>query len=71
MAVAEMVKLNLAGMAYEKDALLNALQRTGATEIKMHYEAENTSVLTSDCENLRLNLVKTETALERLLYAVN
>ncbi len=71
MAVAEMVKLNLAGMSYEKDALLNALQRTGATEIKMHYEAENTSALTADCENLRLNLAKTDTALERLSFAVN
>ena len=42
MAVAEMRKLNLVAMSYDKDRILNALQRTGAAEIKSAEEKENT-----------------------------
>ena len=48
MAVAEMSKLNLVAMSYDKDSVLNALQRTNAAEVKLHYEAENTVALTAD-----------------------
>ena len=71
MAVAEISKLNLVAMSYDKDALLNALQRTGATEIKMHSEAENTSQYQEDCESIRAYLVKIDTALERLVSATD
>ena len=52
MAIVSMSKLNLVAMSYDKDAILNALQKTGATEIKLHYEAENNVPLTADCEEL-------------------
>ena len=64
-----MGKLNLIAMSYEKEAILNALQRTNATEIKLHSEAENTSVMTADCEAVRVYLSKVDTALERLSSA--
>lgn len=61
-----MCKLNLAAMSYDKEAVLNALQRTGATEIKLHYEAENTVALSGECESLKEYLSNVEAALERL-----
>ena len=39
-------------MSYDKDSVLNALQRTNAAEVKLHYEAENTVALTADCEEM-------------------
>lgn len=44
MAIAEMQKFNLVAMSYDKEAVLNALQRTGAVEVKLHAETEDTSV---------------------------
>ena len=70
MAVAEMSKLNLVAMSYDKDSVLNALQRTNAAEVKLHYEAENTVALTSDCEVLREYLSNVENALNRLSSAI-
>lgn len=61
-----MIKLNLAGMSYEKDKVLDALQRTGATEVKLHSEAENTEIMQADCESLRIYLAETESAIEKL-----
>ena len=40
MAIAEMQKLNVAALAYDRDKILNSLQWTGATEIKLHSEVE-------------------------------
>lgn len=71
MAVAEMKKLNLVAMSYEKDGILNALQRTGATEIKTHYEAENTFVVSEDCNELRDELNSLESALSLLCAEVD
>ena len=71
MAVAEMKKLNLVAMSYEKDGILNALQRTGATEIKTHYEVENTSVVSEDCNGLRDELNSLESALSLLCAEVD
>ncbi len=59
-----MQKLNLVAMSYERDKVLNALQLTGATEIKHHCEAENTAPLECGCENLRAYLSETESALD-------
>jgi len=70
-AVAEMKKLNLVAMSYEKDGILNALQRTGATEIKTHYEVENTSVVSEDCNGLRDELNSLESALSLLCAEVD
>ena len=58
-----MQKLNLVALAYERDAVLNALQRTGATEIKQQAEVDSTVPLVSDCENLKETLNYTENAL--------
>lgn len=70
MAVAEMSKLNLVAMSYDKDSVLNALQRTNAAEVKLHYEAENTVALTADCEEMLEYLSNVENALNRLSSAI-
>jgi V/A-type H+-transporting ATPase subunit I len=62
-----MSKLNLAAMNYDRDCILNALQRTRAAEIKLHYDAENTDAMAADTENLRDYLDKTEGALSLLV----
>lgn len=66
MAVAEMSKLNLVAMGYERDKLLNALQKTGATEIKTHYEAENTKPVSVNAERLTEYLARVDGALNLL-----
>lgn len=66
MAIVSMSKLNLVAMSYDKSAILNALQRTGATEVKLHYEAENTVPLSADCEQLRAYLGALEAVLSCL-----
>lgn len=66
MAIAEMSKLNLVAMSYDRDKILNALQRTNATEVKLQYEAENTVALSSDGEQLRAYLSSIENALDCL-----
>ncbi len=63
MAVVEMGKLNLVGMSYDRDAVMNALQRTGATEIKLHYDIENTSPIAADFGKLKERLSYVETSL--------
>lgn len=63
MAVAEMKKLNLVAMSYDRDAILNALQRTGSAEVKRHYEAEETAALALDGGELKEYLARTESAL--------
>lgn len=66
MAIAEMSKLNLVAMSYDRDRILNALQRTNATEIKLQYEAENTVALSADNEQLKAYLAHIEHALALL-----
>ena len=65
-----MSKINLVGMSYDRDKILNSLQRTQATEIKLHSETENTVPLEADTEALRERLLKGEAALEVLLLRV-
>ena len=67
MAIAEMSKLNLVAMSYDRDKILNALQRTNATEITLQYETEHTVALSSDCEQLRAYLSSIEEALSCLI----
>ena len=66
MAVAEMSKLNLVAMSYEKDKVLNALQRTGATEVKLHSQTEYAAPLNTDCGELRDYLAGLEETLKKL-----
>ncbi len=65
--VAEMRKLELVAMSYEKDALLNALERTGAAEIELQTENEYTSAVDCNCEDLRAYYAKIEDTLEFLV----
>ena len=44
MAIAKMRKLHLIAMSYDKDAIFNALQRTGAVEVILHTDTDNTAV---------------------------
>ena len=66
MAIVKMSKLNLVAMSYDRDTVLNSLQKTGASEIKLHYEAQNTAPMTADCESLRARLDAFEGALSYL-----
>ena len=70
MAVVEMSKINLVAMNYDRDKILNALQRTQVAEIKLHSETENTMPLEADTEALRERLLKGEAALEALILRV-
>ncbi len=71
MAVVEMGKLNLVAMSYEKDKVLNALQKTGATEIKLHSQTEYAEPMTADCESLKEYLSGLEDALSKICESVN
>ena len=62
-----MRKLNLAAMSYDKERILDALERTNAVEVKLHSEAEGTVSLTEDGEALRAYLGGLEAALEILI----
>ena len=70
MAIAEMQKLNLVALSYDKDGILNALQRTGAVEVKLHAEVENTAVPTVDAEERRAKLSAVEASLSALSLEV-
>ena len=63
MAVAEMLKLNLAAMSYDRDGILNALQRSGAAEIKKHCETPSAHPLSTDSGELKIYLARVENAL--------
>ena len=70
MAIAEMQKLNLVAMSYDKNSVLNALQRTGAAEVKFHGETENTLPFSVDAEELTSRLTRVEAALAALCSEV-
>lgn len=63
MAIAKISKLNLVAMAYDKDKILNALQRTNAVEIKSHKETEYATLVEKNDESLRAELTAIESAL--------
>ena len=64
--IAKMKKLHLIAMAYERNAILNALQRTAAVEIAMHAERELTSPLPAEGEEQAAYLASVEAALTLL-----
>ena len=66
MAIAEMRKLNFIAMSYDKGVVLDALQRTGAVEVKLHADTENTSVPPVCGDELRSYLASAEAALSVL-----
>lgn len=71
MAIAEMRKLNLAAMAYDRDKILNALQRTGAAEVKTLSLHENLTPVAADCDDMRAYLASAEAALEVLSVQID
>ena len=71
MAIVKMQKLNLIAMSYDKDIVLNALQRTGAVEVTLHAETEYTTVPETNAEDLKTYLASVEAALSSLSGAVD
>ena len=70
MAIVNMLRFHLVAMAYDKDALLNALHRTGAVEVVEHADMENTVVPITDTEELRAYVSSVEGALATLCGVV-
>ena len=70
MAIVKMRKLHLIAMSYDKDVILNALQRTNAVEIVVHRDTENTVLLSADDEGIRGYLASLEAALTSLCAVV-
>lgn len=70
MAIAEMRKLNLVALSYEKDAILDALQRTGAVEVTLHEDTENTVVPAFRGDELHAYYAQVEAALFSLCTEV-
>ncbi len=65
--IAKMRKLHLVSLSYERDGILDCLERTGAVEVKVHSEAEGTLPLSEDCSCLRERLAAAEEALSVLM----
>ncbi len=61
--ICRMRKLHLAALSYDRDNVLNALERTHAVEIEEHAATEATSFFTSDREELSAYLASLEGAL--------
>ena len=70
MAIVKMRKLHLIAMSYDKDAILNALQRTNAAEVVVHTDTEHTLPVAVDDEETRGYLASVEAALHFLCLAV-
>ena len=70
MAIIKMRRLNLIAMSYDKDAILDALQRTNAVEVTLHTDVADTVVPQDDREKLGAVLGETEAALQLLTSAV-
>ena len=66
MAIAVMRKLRLAAISSDRDKILNALQKTGAVEIKPLFDKENTHRPQADADALFARLERAERALEEL-----
>ncbi|MCD7729731.1 MAG: V-type ATP synthase subunit I [Clostridia bacterium] len=70
MAIAEMRKLNLAAMSYDRDKILDALQKTGAAEVKQHTELQDVAPCVADSGSLSSYLSSLEAALALLCAEV-
>ena len=66
-----MSKLNLVAVSYERDKILNALQRTRAAEVKTHTVLENTQVCTGSLSELEERIRVLEGALDYLVAGVS
>ncbi len=64
--IEKMRKLNLAALSYDRDGILDALQRTNAVEIKERPEEEGTEPLPAQAEELSALLSSLESAIETL-----
>ena len=62
-----MRKLNLIALSYERDRLLDVLERTGAAEVKLHAETEGTQPLPEEGGELSARLSLWEDALVLLV----
>ena len=71
MAIVKMRKLNLVAMAYDRDGILDALQRTNAAEITTHSDLENTVVSAGECGALNEYVSSLEASLSVLSSAVD
>ena len=70
MAIVKMRKLNLIAMSYEKDKLLDLLQRMGVVEVTAHSDTEYAKILPSDSQELWGELSRVESALALLTKRV-
>ena len=66
-----MSKLNLVALLYERDKILNALQRTRAAEVKTHTVLDNTQVCSSSLSELEERIRVLEGALDYLVRGVS
>jgi V/A-type H+-transporting ATPase subunit I len=66
-----MRKINLVALSYDRDKILDALQKTGAVEVKTHTHIDNLSTVAFDCESLISYLASAESALEVLSVAAD
>lgn len=64
--IEKMRKLNLAALSYDRDGILDVLQRTNAVEIKDHAVEEGTEPLSAQGEELSALLSSLESAIETL-----
>ncbi|MDE7158148.1 MAG: hypothetical protein K2N74_01090, partial [Clostridiales bacterium] len=64
--IAEMKKLNLVAMSYDRENVLNALQRTNAVEVTCHAPCETAATLPFAGEELRARFIAVEAALDAL-----
>lgn len=66
-----MSKLNLVAISYERDKILNALQKTRAAEVKTHTVLENTQIPESSLSELEERIRVLEGALDYLVTGVS
>ncbi len=67
--IAKIKKLNMAALLYDRDTLLNVLQKTNAVEIKEHAQADGAEPVGGSGEELASYLSSLEAALEILVSA--
>ncbi len=71
MAIVKMRKLHMVAMSYDKDTVLNALQRTGAVEVVLHADTQLAETPKVDAEALKSYAASVDSALSTLVLAVD